>query len=299
MSIKKKAKKVKKTKKKKLTKKQIEAAKKAAAAKRAAEKKRKERERKRKAALKAKRKREKKAREKFDKIRQENNSKGRYIIYMNYDNDQKVHRLPVNPEKIQVAYKGETSSVEIDRFGEVLHKNRRDAATIKFSSFLPANYQRQVCSVGEKWFEKPKDLHEWILKLMDSKEPCHFVVTGTPMSINLYAVVTGYTAEEVGGDPGTIQYTLELKEHREPKITTYKNKKKVSSGNRGGNKAKTKKYKVKAKKAWFRKKPNGKKIKKLKKGTKVLWDGKKKGKWYHVKYKKKWGYIHKSKLKKL
>ena len=221
-------------------------------------------------------------------------------IFLNYDNDKKVYVLPVNPPDLSFTVKGETSSVEVDGFGEVVHKNRRDSGVIKFQTFFPMEWDQFVCSCTKDEFKDPTTWHKWMMSLLNAAKPCHFVVAGISMPVNMYADITNYSAKEVGGDPGTIQFTIEMKESRTPKITVYKNgKKSGASKSRGNNKASTKKYKVKAKSAWFRKKKNGKKLKKLKKGTVVIADGKKKGKWLHVKYGGKWGWMHKSKLKKV
>ena len=64
----------------------------------------------------------------------------KYRMYINYDNDKKVYVVPVLPEKIQVTHKGQTTSTNIDMFGEVLHKGKRDAAFLSGHPFsLPSS----------------------------------------------------------------------------------------------------------------------------------------------------------------
>lgn len=47
-----------------------------------------------------------------------------YKMWINYDNDQKQYCVPVLPETLKVTVKGQVTSVDIDSFGEVLHKAR-------------------------------------------------------------------------------------------------------------------------------------------------------------------------------
>ena len=178
----------------------------------------------------------------------------KYRMYFNYDNDQKVYVIPVLPEKIKVSAKGQTTSIDIEKFGEVLCKGKRDAITISFSSFFPAVWRASYCACLQKDFRSPADWHNWMISLENAANPCHFVLEGSPFAINMYADITSYSGEEEGGDVGTITYTVELKEHRVPVGEKYKvknkkgktKKKKTSSGKRGNNKSKIKCYVTKS-----------------------------------------------------
>lgn len=178
------------------------------------------------------------------------NDSGTYRMYFNYDNDNKVYVVPVLPEKIEVKCNGRTTSIEIDKFGEILHKGKRDAISISFSSYFPAIFSSSYCSCLESEFKKPEKWHSWMLALENAANPCHFVLEGSPFAINLYADIVSYSATEAGGDVGTISYSVELKEHRKPTISTYKKTKtktpqKSDSGKRPNNKVKSKTYTVK------------------------------------------------------
>ena len=74
----------------------------------------------------------------------------KYRMYLNYDNDRKVYVFPRLPDKIKVTSKGKTASVDIDRFGEVLHKGKRDAITISFSSFSPPSMGKATVPAWRK-----------------------------------------------------------------------------------------------------------------------------------------------------
>lgn len=178
----------------------------------------------------------------------------KYRMYFNYDNDKKVYIVPVLPEEIKITAKGQTTSIDIEKFGEVLCKAKRDAITISFSSFFPAVWGANYCACLQKDFKSPKTWHSWMIALEEAANPCHFVLEGSPFAINMYADVTSYTGQEKGGDVGTIHYTVELKEHRTPVVKKYTVKttakktttKASSSGSRTNNKVNERTYTIKS-----------------------------------------------------
>lgn len=149
-----------------------------------------------------------------------------YAMYFNYNNDKKVYCIPILPEKIKMTVKGQTTSVNIDQAGELLFKGKRDAAVVSFSSFFPAQFEQSICSCSEEQFKDPEEWVEWIKYLQERKKPAHIVLHGSTLGINMYMDITNFVPEEVGGDPGTLQYSIELKEHREVTVRTYKKKSK-------------------------------------------------------------------------
>lgn len=177
----------------------------------------------------------------------------KYRMYFNYDNDKKVYVLPVLPEKIKVTSKGQTTSVDIEKFGEVICKGKRDGMVISFPCFFPAQWGAGYCACMQKEFKSPKTWHAWMLALQNASKPFHFVLEGSPFAINMYACITSYSGDEQGGDVGTINYTVEIKEYRTPTVKTYTVKttpkkttaKKTSSGSRTNNTVKAKTYTIK------------------------------------------------------
>lgn len=156
------------------------------------------------------------------KFAQKVNKETAYKMWINCNGDLEEYLLPVLPEKFKITAKGETTSATIDQFGEVIHKGHRDAMVISFSSFFPAEFSRTYCSCPQKKFRSPTNWHNWLIDLEEAKVPAHIVLTGSPLSVNFFADVVSYTPEERGGDPGTIYYSIELKEHREAMVRTYK-----------------------------------------------------------------------------
>lgn len=55
------------------------------------------------------------------------NNPTKYRMFFNYDNDKKVYVIPMLPEKITITASGKLTSVDIDTFGEILHRGKRDA----------------------------------------------------------------------------------------------------------------------------------------------------------------------------
>lgn len=171
-----------------------------------------------------------------------------YKMWINYDNDQKRYCIPVLPEELKMTVKGQAISVGIDKFGEVLHKAKRDAEVISFSSFFPAGYG-SYCNCLEGDFREPEEWVRWLKEMEEAPNPAHVVLTNAPLGINIYADITSFIPEMQGGDVGTVYYSLEMKEHRTPSIRTYKKgakKTKVTlKKKRSSNKTKKKTYTVK------------------------------------------------------
>lgn len=181
----------------------------------------------------------------------------KYGMWLNYDNDRQTFMFPMLPEEVKMTCRGKVTSIAIDRLGELLHKGKRDAATVTFSSTFP-NVYGSYCSCPESHFKKPAECREWILKLMNADNPAHLVLTGSPMGINGYFLITNFVPMEVGGDVGSIAYSIELKESRagsvnqiniskKKKQKNVKKTKKTTSGKkRVNNTATTKTYTIKS-----------------------------------------------------
>jgi nucleoid-associated protein YgaU len=155
-------------------------------------------------------------------------------IWLNANNDSDAFQIPVNPESIKMTYKGITTSIELDSFGEILHKGKRDAATISFSSFFPAVAGSYCAYSG---FPTPLQCNQKMIDRMESSLPVHFVYCDNKKvkNVDIYAYITSYVPEEKGGDPGTIQYSVELKEARTVPLKVIVNGKVYVENTRLGN----------------------------------------------------------------
>ena len=62
----------------------------------------------------------------------------------------------------------------------------------------------------------PEEIKFKIKTWMGSKKPCHLIVTGT--KINLHCTIEQFDCDEEGGAIGDLNYTIRLKEYRQPTI---------------------------------------------------------------------------------
>lgn len=151
-----------------------------------------------------------------------------YEMWLNYDNDAKTFQFPVLPESIKIKETGKDVTFNIDQVGEIFHKSKRNALKFSFSSFFPSKYGNW-CQVAERNFKSAATCHKWIQQIIEAENPAHFVLVGGPMAINCYVLVSSYTPEEEGGDPGTVSYSIELKEYRSTSVRTIRNSRASSS----------------------------------------------------------------------
>lgn len=164
-------------------------------------------------------------------FKQNVNNPTKYRMFFNYDNDKKVYVAPMLPAKIALTVNGKLTSVDIDTFGEILHRGKRDAITIEFESIFPSQYGKNYCACMQKEFKKPSLWHKWMLALTNAKNPFHFVLVGGPFAINMYADLASYVPYEQGGDVGTVYYKVKIREHRKS-LSVHTRKKQTKSPKR-------------------------------------------------------------------
>lgn len=169
---------------------------------------------------------------------------------------------------------------------------------MKFESYFPS-YFGNFCSCSASEFRSAYAWHKWMQSLMDADNPCHFVLSQTPAAVNFYADIINYSARERGGDPGTLYYSVELKESRIPSVRKYTKKvtanaTKVTTAapaQRPSNPAPSNNYKVTAGIGLnMRSAPWGTILTCLPYGTVVSTDGVWNGAWLHVNWYGLWGY---------
>lgn len=132
-----------------------------------------------------------------------------YEIWLTYDNEtQKVH-FPVNPEELHISNGSNDESYTISGLGDIVLKQDRQAIEISFESVLPAAY---FPGMNFNYIWNPYTIASKITDWKNGDMPCHFIVTGTP--INLYCVITQFDIWEVGGDVGSVHYSIVLTEFR-------------------------------------------------------------------------------------
>lgn len=134
----------------------------------------------------------------------------KYQMWLTYNAEKEKIQLPVLPESFSVKNGSKNDSINIAGLGEITIMQGRPALQFSFSSFFPATRfpGLQVSSIT-----KPLTLIEKINTWKQGDKPVHFIATAC--GVDIYATVESFNYEEVGGDPGTYQYSITLKEYRE------------------------------------------------------------------------------------
>ena len=110
----------------------------------------------------------------------------KYQMWLTYNAEKEKIQLPVLPESFEV---NNGSNNE---------------------SFFPAT---KFPGLQVSKITKPLTLVQKINTWKASKKPVHLIVTAC--GVDVYATIEEFTYSEEGGDPGTYQYSIKLKEYRE------------------------------------------------------------------------------------
>lgn len=134
----------------------------------------------------------------------------KYQIWLTYNAEKEKIQLPVLPETFKTNNGSSNDSMDITGLGEIIIMQSRPALQFSFSSFFPAARfpGLQVSSIT-----KPLELVQKINTWKASKKPVHFIATAC--GVDLYCSIEKFNYSEEGGDPGTYQYDITLKEYRE------------------------------------------------------------------------------------
>lgn len=178
-----------------------------------------------------------------------------YQFWFSYNAGKQKLQLPVLPEKINVKSGSKNSSVDVAGLGEITIIQDRPAYVYSWDGFFPAG---AFPGIQVEKVTKPIKIAEKILKWKASEKPVLFTVT--KIKLNTYCSIESFSYYEQGGDPGTIYYSITLKEYREVQVRKIKVKKdkkgnrkatiknqltKRSKTKRTNNKSKKETYKVK------------------------------------------------------
>lgn len=134
----------------------------------------------------------------------------KYQMWLTYNAEKEKIQLPVLPESFQTKNGSSNDSMDITGLGEITIMQSRPALQFSFSSFFPAAKfpGLQVSSIT-----KPLTLIQKINTWKASRKPVHFIATAC--GVDLYCTIEKFDYSEEGGDPGTYQYSITLKEYRE------------------------------------------------------------------------------------
>lgn len=170
----------------------------------------------------------------------------KYQMWITHNAEKAKIKIPVLPETIEIKNGSKNESIDIAGLGEITIMQSRAALVFSFSSFFPS---AKFPGLKVKKLKKPRTLVKKINKWKAGKKPVHFICTS--LGVDLYCTIENFTYSESGGDVGTINYSITLKEYREITVRKVKVKSKkkkgtvTSSKRRVNNKTQAKTYKVK------------------------------------------------------
>lgn len=141
----------------------------------------------------------------------------KYQMWLTYNAEKEKIQLPVLPEEFSVTNGSNNDSVNVVGLGEIIIMQSRPALQFSFSSFFPA---AKFPGLQVDTITKPLTLIQKINTWKASKKPIHFIATAC--GVDLYATIEDFKYSEAGGDPGTYQYSITLKEYREIKVRQVK-----------------------------------------------------------------------------
>ena len=134
----------------------------------------------------------------------------KYQMWLTYNAEKEKIQLPVLPETFKTNNGSSNDSMDITGLGEIIIMQSRPALEFSFSSFFPA---ARFPGVQVSSLTKPLELVQKINSWKASKKPVHFIATAC--GVDLYCSIEKFNYSEEGGDPGTYQYDITLKEYRE------------------------------------------------------------------------------------
>lgn len=133
-----------------------------------------------------------------------------YQFWISANSEKEKLQLPVNPEKITVKRGSNNDKISVIGLGEITIIQDRKAIEFSFSSFFPASY---FPGAKVKKITPPLTIIKKITSWQESKKPVHFVVT--QCGIDIYCSIESFSYSESGGDIGSYEYSIALKEYRE------------------------------------------------------------------------------------
>lgn len=116
--------------------------------------------------------------------------------------------FPVNPPSFDVSNDYKHTVVNIQNLGDINMLGKRGLASIKFSSFFPANDYDFVQMLN---LQAPYVYVRAIKKMAESSQPCTLSITGTDVSTPV--TIDGFDYGEKDGT-GDVYFSLNLREYR-------------------------------------------------------------------------------------
>ncbi len=139
------------------------------------------------------------------------NTENRYQFWFDFDG-QRV-QLPMTPEKITVKNSRKNESFSVADLGEITLFKEKSPEQISFSGIFPGHYF-PGCTLPKP--KKPYIYTNFFKVCLTKKKAVRFTVT--QCKIYSFYTVEEFSFSERGGDAGTVEFSILLKEYREVKI---------------------------------------------------------------------------------
>ena len=131
-----------------------------------------------------------------------------YQLWMTGNGSSVKLQFPVHPEKIEVTRGSINETVKIAGLGEVTIIQKPAADRVRWECFFPAASFPGVQTSLLNPLRYIKQINAW----KDGEKPVYFV--STACGICGYYTIERFNYVEEGGDVGTINYSIELKQYR-------------------------------------------------------------------------------------
>lgn len=158
---------------------------------------------------------------KWKKRIKKNNKNGTYELWITYNSNKKRMQIPVLPEKIEISYPDKNDTVYVYGVGDVTIKKNSGAFVMKWSSFFP----KTKCQGSINKPKSPKAYIDFLKAVMEIDNAAKIVFTGGPMRISSLCTIK-FDCDEVGGDIGTVNYSITVTEYKKTTVRKLKVKKK-------------------------------------------------------------------------
>ncbi|MCD7708802.1 MAG: LysM peptidoglycan-binding domain-containing protein [Clostridiales bacterium] len=133
-----------------------------------------------------------------------------YQMWLTWNAEKEKLQFPVLPEEIQMKCGSNNETVSVAGLGDITIMQGRPQYELSFSSFFP---KATFPGISVTSITEPLTLVEKIKTWKESDTPCHFLCTDT--KLDMYCTIESFTYSEAGGDVGTYQYNITLREYRE------------------------------------------------------------------------------------
>ena len=122
-------------------------------------------------------------------------------------------KIPVNPEEIEINIPSDHKEYDVLGIGMVVVPRKPGLKVVSWESFFPSERSEPYVNSGAK---NPKIYADTIEKAMKEKRVGRLIISRSELyDTNMRCVISNFTTNDKGGEPGDIYYSIEIKEYRD------------------------------------------------------------------------------------